>query len=125
MDLQVLGGTSSPGVPVRVAVVRQWKGNFMRCFMIGKHQHAGLDQPDRRAELAMAKAAELGIQVLERCMTVGRYDFCSLLEVPDIAAATAFSHWYRRQGFADSELLVVLDGETTKRVRELSVADIA
>ncbi|MGY4098804.1 hypothetical protein ACW2Q0_04445 [Nocardia sp. R16R-3T] len=93
--------------------------------MFGKHLRTGLAQPDRRGELTMAKAAELGIVVLERCMTVGRYDFCSLLEVPDVAAAAAFSHWFRRRDFGDAELLFILDSGEAKKAGELSTADIS
>ncbi|MGQ4596388.1 hypothetical protein [Nocardia sp. R6R-6] len=93
--------------------------------MMGKHLRTGLAQPERRGELTMAKAAELGIVVIERCMTVGRYDFCSLLEVPDVATATAFSHWFRRKDFGDSELLFILDDDEVKKTAELSTADVS
>jgi uncharacterized protein with GYD domain len=91
----------------------------MRFFLLGRLRDVGLTQPARRAELAHEKAKELGITVLDRCLTVGRYDFCTLIEAPNIATASAFDHWYSREGLGDLEILVVHDDSAVAKVIEL------
>lgn len=88
----------------------------MRCFLMGKLRDVGISDPDGRSVRAHAKAVELGIVVLERCLTVGRYDFCTLIEAPDLATASAFDHWYSREGLGDLEILVVHDARAVSEI---------
>lgn len=83
----------------------------MRFFMIGNAREGAVVDPPRRVELTYAKANELGIAVLNRCRTIGHYDFCSLIEAPSAEAAAAFTLWYRGQNFGDCELLTVLEDD--------------
>ena len=91
----------------------------MRCFLLGTLRDIGVREPQTRAQLAYDKAKELGIQVISRDLTVGRFDFCTLIEAPNLAVASAFDHWYSAADLGDLEILVVHDDEDTEQLSRL------
>ncbi|GCE44234.1 hypothetical protein Rhow_008532 [Rhodococcus wratislaviensis] len=79
----------------------------MLVVAMGKLFDAGLNEPTRREELSFAKTRELGITVLSRTGTVGRYDFITMMDVPSLEAAAEFAHFFRTEGFGDPEVMPV------------------
>lgn len=91
----------------------------MKFVLLGKLGQRGIARPDERSDLAHRKAQELGITVLQRFLTLGHYDFCTLIEAPSAAVASAFDHWYSREGLGDLELLMVHGDEDLKQLHAL------
>jgi uncharacterized protein with GYD domain len=93
----------------------------MKFIMIGNFLRDGIADPADRATRTFSKAQELGISVLQRLTTIGRYDFCTLIEAPDTATASAFDHWYTQQNYGQVELLFVHEEADAARIASLLV----
>jgi uncharacterized protein with GYD domain len=91
----------------------------MKFVLLGHLGQAYIGKPDERAEKAYRKCQELGITVLSRFLTLGRYDYCTVIDAPSAAVASAFDHWYSREGLGDLELLLVHDDAATAEMAAL------
>ena len=81
----------------------------MQFMMIGKLAGRGITSPRERTERCNDKIATLDIRLVQRMLTAGSYDFCTLLDAPSLAAATTFNLWWIGQGFGQAEMLQVFD----------------
>ena len=63
----------------------------MKFVLLGHLGVPYIGKPDERADKAYLKAKELGITVLHRFLTLGRYDYCTIIEAPSAAVASAFT----------------------------------
>ncbi|HKQ81301.1 MAG TPA: GYD domain-containing protein [Steroidobacteraceae bacterium] len=81
----------------------------MKFMMVGKLKGRGIVNPEERTALCTQKISALEIRLLQRYLTAGAYDFCTLIDAPNLAMATAFNLWWIGQGFGQSELLQVFE----------------
>ena len=70
----------------------------MKFMMVGKLGGVGITRAAERTAKCNEKIGTLGIQLLQRYLTAGAYDFCTLIEAPSLVAATAFNLWWVGQG---------------------------
>lgn len=91
----------------------------MKFVLLGHFGQAYIGRPDERAEKAYRQAEKMGIKVMQRFLTLGRYDYCTIIDAPSAAIASAFDHWYSREGLGDLELLLVHDDAATAEMTAL------
>ena len=84
----------------------------MKFMMVGKLAGAGISSPEERTRLCGLKTESLGIKLLQRHLTAGAYDFCTLIDAPGLTAATAFNLWWISRGFGECHLLQVFEEDT-------------